>query len=536
MLKVLLFAVLITSLSGCSSIRFFELQSEEAVITQQQNVELVSFKSKPTAIVHNHCLSVNRTTDVGNALLAHCSKELLSRNDLSLSLKKYALSSYSSSILKLIKLNQNVDSKVQINIEGNLDFLVVKNIIAKEKELSPVVFGELGVAIVVRQNNNQKGLGKYYPAEGIYSPRTLIIENIDFDGLRLKIQLSTKEQDYLLLGKNSYQLKRSPSAAFLALIENANIDDFSWLGFTNASQAEKRRGIFSIGAFSKTKPPIIMIHGLNSDPLIWRNLTMAMLNDEQIYKNFQIWHVYYPSGPPPFYNAMRIRKQLREFINQLNAPTLYSKAVIVGHSMGGVISRTLSTESGDRLWDITFTDSYEKMKLKEDSPINNIFIFNPIFDKTTVFFLDTPHRGSSVANSVIGSIGSAFVTLPNNFKNIFKRFIDTVGIEKITRVMQPFLIQHGPNSVQVLRPGHPLMEALIDLPVSGESYSIIGSTTKLTCKTKEDCNDVSDGVVDYSSAYIESSVDTVIVKSSHNSFKSPDAISFILGKLKRKVN
>jgi len=233
---------------------------------------------------------------------------------------------------------------------------------------------------------------------------------------------------------------------------------------------------------------------------------------------------------------MRIRKQLREFINQLNAPELYSKAVIIGHSMGGIISRTLSTDSGDRLWDITFTDSYEKMKLTEDSAIKDIFIFSPIFEKTTVFFLDTPHRGSSVANSVIGSIGSAFVTLPNKFKNIFKGFIDTVGIEKITKVMQPFLIQHGPNSVQVLKPGHPLVEALIDLPVIGKSYSIIGSTTKLKCKTKEDCNDISDGVVNYSSAYIESSVDTVIVKSSHNSFKSPDAISFILGKLKRKMN
>ena len=80
------------------------------------------------------------------------------------------------------------------------------------------------------------------------------------------------------------------------------------------------------------------------------------------------------------------------------------------------------------------------------------------------------------------------------------------------------------------------MEALIDLPVNGESYSIIGSTTKLACKTKEDCNDISDGVVNYSSAYIKSSVDTVIVKSSHNSFKSSDAISFILDKLKRKMN
>lgn len=127
-------------------------------------------------------------------------------------------------------------------------------------------------------------------------------------------------------------------------------------------------------------------------------------------------------------------------------------------------------------------------------------MFTPVFDESTVFFLDTSHRGSKVANSVIGSV---FVTLPNNFKNIFKHFIQTLGLEKITSSMQPFLNQHGANSVQVLRPGHPLMNSLLTLPISGESYSIIVSTTRLTCKTKAECNSISDGVVDYSSAYIK---------------------------------
>lgn len=539
MLKILLLTLLISFISGCSSIRFFELEPRESEISQQETAELIKLDELdklPTHLVHNHCLTINRYSDVGNALLAQCAQELLSRDDLSLSLKSYALSSYNRSILNLMRLNQSTKSKVNVAIEEKGEYLIVNDIKVREKELIPNIFGELGVPIVVRQKNSQKGLSKYYPAEGIYSSRTILFKSLEYDGQFITIKLSKSREKFTTIGKNYYPLKSSPGAAFLALIESATIDDFSWLGFTNANQAEKRRGVFSIGDISRKKTPIIMTHGLNSDPLIWRNLTMAILNDKKIHEHFQIWHVYYPSGPPPFFNAMRIRKQLKEFINDLDAPKLYSKAIIIGHSMGGVISRTLSTNSQDKLWNVTFTERYEDMDLKEDSPLKDIFIFSPIFKEATVFFLDTPHRGSNVATSVIGSIGSAFVTLPDNFKNIFKRFIDRVGIEKITSVMQPFLVEHGPNSVQVLRPGHPLMEVLVELPIQGESYSIIGSNSKLICKHQVDCDQISDGVVSYGSAYLEDAADTIIVKSSHDSFKNPEAISFILDKLKRKMN
>jgi len=536
MLKVLLTSFIAFTICGCSSIRFFDLKANTIKIKEQQNIEIIELKSKSTVDIHNFCLSINSATDVGNALLAHCAKELLGRDDLSPALKKYALTEYNNTIQNLIKINRSTSSKVQINLAQRNQLLVVNEIIAKEKGLNPITFGELGVAVILRQDNDQQGLNKYYPAEGIYSCKTILLENITIENNLLVVNLALKKERELKIEKNRYELKYSPSAAFLTLIESATIDDYSWLGFTEATQAEKRRGVFSIGKLSEKKIPIVMIHGLNSDPLIWRTLTMALLNDKQLYEKFQIWHVYYPSGPPPFFNAMRIRNELNELLHQLGAKDLSSKAVIIGHSMGGIISRTLSTDSKDTLWNITFTNSYNDLKSETNKLVTDIFIFTPVFDESTVFFLDTPHRGSKVANSVIGSIGSAFVTLPDSFKNIFKHFIQTVGLEKITNLMKPFLIEHGPNSVQVLRPGHPLMNGLLTLPISGESYSIIGSTTRLTCKNYVECNSISDGVVDYSSAYIENSTDTILVKSSHNSFKNPDAISFIIDKLKRKMS
>nr|WP_306288376.1 hypothetical protein [Pseudoalteromonas sp. WY3] len=72
-----------------------------------------------------------------------------------------------------------------------------------------------------------------------------------------------------------------------------------------------------------------MIHGLNSDPLIWRYLTMAILNDAVLSQRYQIWHVYYPSGPPPFFNAMRVRHLLSELSQVASGEQGFERATIM---------------------------------------------------------------------------------------------------------------------------------------------------------------------------------------------------------------
>jgi len=117
---------------------------------------------------------------------------------------------------------------------------------------------------------------------------------------------------------------------------------------------------------------------------------------------------------------------------------------------------------------------------------------------------------------------------------LFKNFIDKVGVNKLTVAMLPFLQNYGPDSVQVLRPNHPLMSALAEIPVAGNSFSVIGSTNALSCDSPLSCSTISDSVVSYDSAFMQDAQATIIVNSAHNSFKSPEAISFILNKLKQK--
>ena len=139
-----------------------------------------------------------------------------------------------------------------------------------------------------------------------------------------------------------------------------------------------------------------------------------------------------------------------------------------------------------------------------------------------------------MANSFIGQLGDLMVSLPQDFTQIFKRFLDRVGVEVLTKNMKPFLINYGPSSVHVLRPGHPLMVALQELPIQGDAYAIIGSNGALECVHNSDCAKVSDGVVSFYSANYAGAKERIIVFSEHNSFKSTQAIEFIVNKLRAR--
>lgn len=439
--------------------------------------------------------------------MLRCSKELLSRTDLTVKNKSNAINAYNDSLLSLLKMPNSEQSHLEVIRDGADSYIVASEMDAKDPRLQPKIWGEIGLAVTSIERNSGDIDHVYYPKEGIFNVGTFIAGDIYLDGLVLKVHLKFHDAIYsqkIKFGTNTHTARVSPGAAYLGLLNVADIDDFSLLGFTTPAKAEARRGVFSIGKFAADKIPLVMIHGLNSDPLIWKYLTMSILNEPDLQTTHQILHVYYPSGPPPFFNAMMIRRDIDSFLSTFQPDASRSEAVIVGHSMGGIIAKTLVSSPQYALWDATFKSRPEIVLMSENAELQDIFIFEPLFEHATVFFLDTPHRGSAVANSFVGSVGSALVRLPSDFKSIFKNFIERVGVKVLTPEMLPFLKDFGPNSVQVLAPGHPLMQALLKLPVNGESYSIIGSNTQHVCDINSliGCTTISDGVVEFNSAFL----------------------------------
>ena len=91
-----------------------------------------------------------------------------------------------------------------------------------------------------------------------------------------------------------------------------------------------------------------MLHGLASSPATWVNLTNTLLTDSKLNENYQVWQVAYATNLPILENRYQIHELIRHTFAKLD-PNGQDKAshnaVLIGHSMGGVISRLLVSDT-----------------------------------------------------------------------------------------------------------------------------------------------------------------------------------------------
>ncbi len=73
----------------------------------------------------------------------------------------------------------------------------------------------------------------------------------------------------------------------------------------------------------------------------------ALRSDHEVREHYQFWVFSYPSGYPYPYSAALLRKEL-DGVDHVFPD--HKPIVLVGHSMGGTISRLMITDSGDKIW------------------------------------------------------------------------------------------------------------------------------------------------------------------------------------------
>src|SRR6478735_2175209 len=82
-------------------------------------------------------------------------------------------------------------------------------------------------------------------------------------------------------------------------------------------------------------------------PASYTPLINSLRDDETIRRNYQFWFYSYPSGYPYPHSAAILRKELDAIEKRF---PMQKKMVVIGHSMGGCISRLLVTDPGEQLW------------------------------------------------------------------------------------------------------------------------------------------------------------------------------------------
>ena len=138
----------------------------------------------------------------------------------------------------------------------------------------------------------------------------------------------------------------TPLAYYLA---NANLQSLEYLGFLRATRLRAPLSSTCRDRINR-KIPVVLVHGLLSSPLTWVPAFNELQADPEIRKHFQFVFTFYPTGNPYIATAADLRRDLNQFRDDLDPQhkdAALDNMVFIGHSMGGLISKLMTVDSGD---------------------------------------------------------------------------------------------------------------------------------------------------------------------------------------------
>src|SRR5262249_26335202 len=100
-------------------------------------------------------------------------------------------------------------------------------------------------------------------------------------------------------------------------------------------------GLSLLSPYTRGTIPVLFIHGLWLTPGSWHRMIASLEGDPAIKGRFQFWTFGYSTGDPIPYSAHLLRENLTEVRRKLDpdgSDTALDRMVIVGHSMGGLLS------------------------------------------------------------------------------------------------------------------------------------------------------------------------------------------------------
>ena len=195
--------------------------------------------------------------------------------------------------------------------------------------------------------------------------------------------------------------------------------------------------------------------------------------------------------------------------------------VIVAHSMGGLIAKTVVTDSGSKIVEAYVTVPFEELEItpedKEEFGKMMFFESRPFVNR--IVFIAVPHRGSNISDNYIGWAGRLLTSTPKAYAALVDRIRSKVSPEQLKPgAAESF--EEKDNSIKNLSPNDPTIKALSELSIDAgvPFHSIIGD------QGIGDGEEGTDGMVAYKSSHLEGAESELIVPTNHGAHLHPLAI------------
>jgi pimeloyl-ACP methyl ester carboxylesterase len=243
--------------------------------------------------------------------------------------------------------------------------------------------------------------------------------------------------------------------------------------------------------------------------------------DRSVSDRYQFWTFGYSTGDPIPYSAWLLRRNLREARQKFDPDGKdagFGRMVVVGHSMGGLLTKMIAAESGNRLWSVISNRPFEELVAEPSDRelFGRALIFEAEPEVKRVVFIATPHQGSRLDDGSLQLLANRLVRLPDPLKAAHERVVK--------RNSPDFFKEHFrkglPTSIDELHVGAPMLTGIHELPIhpAVKTHSIIAIKKPVPEAAR------TDGLVAYASAHLDGVVSEKLVTSGHLCQDHPEVI------------
>ncbi len=322
------------------------------------------------------------------------------------------------------------------------------------------------------------------------------------------------------IANKDYALAANFSAPYGLWLAQNNLGKSAYLSLIDRDEKLTLPHLYMLEPYNPNKKIIVLIHGLASSPEAWIRLTNDIMGDPVLREHYQVWQVFYSTNMPIIESRFQIYALLTQSFNKVsnNAPAK-KDAVLIGHSMGGIIARLLVSQADIsqnalKMMNSRQLDQYRGIPvIKERMEIDDI----PNFSRA--IFLAAPHRGTEYADRWFTKAARKIIKLPGAFLSAMGDVLtQEEDLKDLFKEIDHGLIQNGPSDLSYKSKFIALTEDI--QPRKGlKFHSIMGNNTN-----SQDKNHISDDIVSYSSAHLDGAVSEKIIKGGHSIQETPEAV------------
>ncbi|MBI1323703.1 hypothetical protein GC170_11030 [bacterium] len=328
---------------------------------------------------------------------------------------------------------------------------------------------------------------------------------------------SPLEQDrYVSVSGGEMPLAADFTTPSLVQFSKSGLQALEYEGLILPEIAQEKASIYLNEPYRPGRIPVLFVHGLWSSPRTWTDMNNSLLADPEIRRNYQFFFALYPTGEPVIESAAILRAKFREIRDTFDpgrTDPAWDHAVVVGHSMGGIIARLLVSDSGATFENAVFTKSIEQMRMstKNYDYVTSRLRFVNVPELRRAIFIAPVFGGSSFASRPVGRISSSLVRIPQTNDSLRQEILR----ENSPETLQPAFRRFGGfNGIDNLEPDNPMILALQKTrpDPAVRFHTILGDNGRLIPRLK---GQITDGLVTYESGHLDGAQSELIVKANH---------------------